>query len=243
MRLTVAQLRRIIKEEVARATQLSEAPQAVAGAARATSAAALVRGLGIDQVIDEIDNEYAPRVAVDNTRKRSFVPGDVVVDLGLEEDGSRFVVTVVDGGLEIMSKPAGGRMRKAVLRDASQASAEKLADFANSTFGAAGGLEIFDMIAGSDMLRGFTDEYELRLTIDNTAKTTMKSGEVIARMEYEPGELPAGFKGKKPFLELVHRLDGLEVRTSNPEMNKKYPNANYGVSEDLHDHIAAFWRV
>lgn len=241
MRLTVTQLRRIIKEEVARATGLSEAPRAVAGAARATSAAALVRGLEIDQVIDSLDNEYAPRVAVDNTRKRSFVPGDVVVDCGLEEDGSRFVVTVVDGGLEIMSKPAGGRARKAVLSDASPASAEKLADFANSAFGTSGGLEIFDMINGGDMLKGFTDEYELRLTIDNTAKTTMKSGEVIARMEYE--QLPPGFKGKKPFLELVHRLDGLEVRTSNPEMNNKYPNAQWGVEDDLHDHIAAFWRV
>lgn len=234
MRLTANQLRQIIREEVARVT---EAP----AGGRAASPGSLVRALNVAQLVSEIDNEYAPRFEVDNTDKRSFRPGDVVVDA--EYDGGRFVVRVADAGLEIMSKPAGGRARKAVLNDASPASAEKLSDFAHSAFGTAGGLEIFDMIRGADMLRGFTDEYELVLTIDNTAKAKMKSGEVIARMEYEPTELPAGFKGKKPFLELVHRLDGLEVRTSNPEMNVKYPSASWGVQDDLHNHIAEFWRV
>jgi hypothetical protein len=236
MKITAKQLRHIIKEEISR---VSEATPVRGGGPSSPGVAKMLQALNLQQVVSDIDNEYAPNFGVDNTDKKVFKAGDVVVDA--EYDGGRFVVRVTDAGLEIMSKPAGGRARKAVLKDASPASAEKLADFANSAFGTSGGLEIFDMIRGGDMLRGFTDEYELKLTIDNTAKTTMKSGEVIARMEYE--QLPPGFKGKKPFLELVHRLDGLEVRTSNPEMNLKYPSASWGVEDELHNHIAEFWRV
>lgn len=223
MKLTANELRQIIREEVIRVTEAAASP------------GKLVAALNVAQLVSEIDNEYAPVFDVDNTDKRSFRPGDVIVDCSLEDDGSRFVVTVVEDGLQVVSQSAGSRPRKVVINDASPAAAEKLSALAHDAFGSATGISVFEDIMGGEIVKRF-GRYGINVTVDNSKKSSMKNGDVIVRMEQDG-------RGKKKFLELVNHTSGLGVRTSDPKQSIRYPGNAYGVEEDLHMFIANFFGV
>lgn len=100
MRLTVTQLRRIIKEEVARATGLSEARGLRPGAAWD-----YVRGM--DAFSDAV-NDLGAVQTIANHGKRGIKPGEVFARVEL---GRAFVEAVgAPSGFVLRYKPARGRM-------------------------------------------------------------------------------------------------------------------------------------
>lgn len=109
MRLTVTQLRRIIKEEVARATQLSEA--------RVIPAGTLFDYLrGMDAFSEAVD-QYGAVQTIDNYGKRGIKPGEVFARV--EGNGAFAEVAGHPEGLVLRTKRGRGRAKEAVYNDAS----------------------------------------------------------------------------------------------------------------------------